>query len=96
MLLKFRLWKRLGEQICWVVNTRYMLQQNVIVCNTFKHRLESQAQVLCLGRQISLVDLSNDDLTVSKSKNSFLQKVGHLEEQLAIDIMLSRASIQCI
>ena len=25
MLLKFRLWKRLGEQISWVVNTRYML-----------------------------------------------------------------------
>ena len=52
--------------------------------------------MLCLGSQVPLVHLSNDDLTVSKRKDTSLQEVGHLEKQLTIDIMLPRASIQCI
>ena len=81
--------KRLGAEIGWVVLAIHMFQLDVPFSYTVFHSFEGQTQVLGAPRQFTTIDLFDDHLTVRVSLDGLLVEIRHVEEELAIRLVVA-------
>ena len=82
--------ERLGAQIRRVLLAIDMDELNVSFSNLILHSFEGKTQMLGAATEFASIQLLDDHLAVSVRHNSWLVEFGHVEEQVAIALMVAR------